>query len=285
MLSISKIPRRFDDYQKRHTGLSFLIAVLKKYGDDQAGNQAALITYYAFVSLFPLLLVFFTVLGSGLKHHAQLQERIINSVLQYFPVIGQQLQNNIHGIHRAGLSLVVEIIIVLYGARGVANTLQNACNHLWDVPPKLRPGFPSNLIRSMELIVGGGLGLVLTTTGLSYATGIGHRSALVKLPLVVIALLLNCLVFLLVFRIATAPSIKTKSLILGAVVSAVFWQILQTIGSFLVLHEFREASAVYGIFALVLGLLFWFYIQTQFTLYAMEINIVRVKKLWPRSIT
>ncbi len=283
MSVIDFIPKKLDKYQQRRPLLSFLFAVLKKYSDDQAGAQAALITYFVFVSLFPLLLVFFTVMGILLRHDPHLQARVISSVLQYFPVAADQLQRNIHSFHREGLSLIIEILIFIYGARGIAASLQNACNEIWDIEPKDRPGFPNNLLRSIGVIVFGGLGIVISTTGLSYFTSIWHGNTILRTLLILITLVLNFVVFLVVFRFATSPKIKTKKLIFGAMMAAIFWQILQSFGSYLVLHEFRQASAVYGIFALVLGLLFWFYLQAQFTLYALEFNVVRVKKLWPIS--
>jgi len=284
MAVIYRVPRNLDDYQQRHVFVSFVFAVLKKYGDDQAGVQAALITYYGFVSLFPLLLVFFTLMSLILSHDPHLEHRVVSSVLQYFPVAGVQLQNNIHSIHREGLSLIIELLIFFYGARGVASSLQNASNHIWGIPPKDRPGFPGNLIRSFGLIAIGGVGLILTTTGLSYVTAISRGEIVLKVVLVLLTFALNFGVFLVIFRFATSSTINTRKFILGALVAAVFWQVLQAFGSFLVLHEFKEASAVYGIFALVLGLLFWFYLQAQFTLYAIEVNVVRVKKLWPVSL-
>ena len=54
---------KLDDYQRRHPWLGFPFAVVKKFGDDEAGKQAALMAYYAFFSLFPLMLVMVTVLG------------------------------------------------------------------------------------------------------------------------------------------------------------------------------------------------------------------------------
>lgn len=283
MSGIDRLLKKIDKYQQQHRLFGFLYAVLKKYGDDQAGNQAALITYYGFLSLFPLLLIFFTIIRLGFHHNIVLQQKIIESSLKYFPVVGQQLQNSIHASHRTGLSLVIEILIFLYGARGVASALQNACNHIWGVPLKDRPDFVHSLGRSIGLLLFGGVSLVLTTSGISYATTIGHGVYLLKTILVILSLGLNIGVFLLAFRLATAKVVKTKNLILGSIVTAVFWQILQIFGSLLVLHQFREASALYGTFALVLGVLFWFYLQAEITLYAIEINVVRIKKLWPRS--
>lgn len=71
---------------------------------------------------------------------------------------------------------------------------------------------------------------------------------------------------------------------LAAVITAVLWQILQGFGTFLVAHELKNASEVYGTFAFVIGLLWWIYLQAQFTMYALEIDVVRARRLWPRSL-
>ena len=85
------ITDRLDATQRRHRALGFPLAVLYKYIDDQGSYLAALITYYAFVSLFPLLLLLSTVLGWLLVGHPALRENVLNSALSQFPVIGSQL--------------------------------------------------------------------------------------------------------------------------------------------------------------------------------------------------
>ena len=102
---------RIDAFQQRHRFPGFIFAVLKKFGDDSAGSLSALITYYAFLSLFPLLLVLVTVLGYVLHGNQDLQRRIIDSALGDFPVIGQQLRDNISSVKGNGIGLVVGILV------------------------------------------------------------------------------------------------------------------------------------------------------------------------------
>ena len=73
--------RAFDRVQRRHRALALPVAVLKKFSDDQAGNLAAVMAYYAFFSLFPLLLVFTTVLGFVLADNPEAQKDILSSTL------------------------------------------------------------------------------------------------------------------------------------------------------------------------------------------------------------
>ena len=84
----------FDAFQQRHRWLAIPMAVVKKFGDDQGGNLAALVAYYAFFSLFPLLLVLVTILGFVLNGDPSAQKAVENSVLSQFPIIGKQIHAN-----------------------------------------------------------------------------------------------------------------------------------------------------------------------------------------------
>lgn len=281
---VNVVLTKVDAFQRKHSVLGFPVAVVIKFGDDQAGYQAALITYYAFVSLFPLLLVAFSILPLIIGRNPELQQRIIHATLTYFPVVGSDLQRNIHTSHAHGIGLIIGVLFTLYGARGIANVLQDVSNTIWQVPKTKRPGFPLNLLRSLGIIATGGLGLVVTTLVLGFVTGISDGNIFAKALLVALALVLNSCVFFGVSRLATAGAIPSKHLLLGAGISGLFWQLLQMGGSLLVLHQLRGSGALYGTFAVVLGLLFWLYLQAEVYVYALEITVVKHNKLWPRNL-
>ena len=152
-----------DALQQRHAWLAVPVAVWKKFGDDQAGNLAALIAYYAFVAIFPLLLVLVTVLDIVLKNDPSLREKLLDSALKQYPVIGPQLGSNIGPLHQSGLVLVIGLLGTFIGARGVATAMQNALNSAWEIPYARRPGFPWSWLRSFGLMLVIGLGLIGTT--------------------------------------------------------------------------------------------------------------------------
>ena len=277
--------RKIDDFQQRHSSVAFPLAVWKKFSDDQAGNLAALIAYFGFVSIFPLLLVFITILGIVLRDNPALQQKVLNSALTEFPVIGQQLKANVHSLNRTGVGFVVGLIGTFLGARGVTGAAQNAMNAVWEVPRYKRPGFPSNQLRNFGLIGVIGLGVLATTALSGFGTwggrvlGAGGSVAAIALSLVV-----NMGLFWLGLRLATAPVVATRDLRNGAILAATVWQALQTLGVYFVTHSLRHASSLYGTFGLVLGLLAWLYLQAQLTLYAVEADVVRARRLWPRSL-
>jgi YihY family inner membrane protein len=288
MNALKKLVAKLDRLQQSRPWLAFPVAVWKKFGDDQAGNLAALIAYYGFASLFPLLLVFVTVLNIVLAHDPALREHVLNSAFSHFPVIGTQLQDNAskHTLHGSAPALIIGLILTFLGARGVAAAAQNALNTVWGVPLSRRAGFPWSLLKQIGLILAVGIGLLATTllSGLAGASASVLGGAAAQIGAVVVSLLLNVGVFWLGFRLAVEREIKARQMLPGAVLSAIVWQILQLLGTYLVSHQVSQSSSVYGVFAVVIGLLAWLYLQAQFTLYAVEANVVGALRLWPRSL-
>ena len=282
---IGRLLDGLDRFQQRHAVTAFPLAVWRKFGDDQAGNLAALIAYYAFLSVFPLLLVLVTVLGMVLANSPRLQEDVLNSALTEFPVIGTQLRSNIHSLGRSGIGLAIGLIGTFIGARGVAGAVQNAMNQVWAVPRRERPGFPISWLRNFALIGVIGLGVLVTTALSGIGSWGGHTlGPWSRIGVVALSLALNVGLFWLGLRVATAAQITWRELRLGALLSALVWQALQYLGGYVVAHSLRHASSLYGTFGLVLGLLAWLHFQAQLTLYAAEVDVVRTRNLWPRSL-
>jgi membrane protein len=276
--------RAADEFQQRHAWLAVSVAVWKKFGDDQAGNLAALIAYSALVAIFPLLLVLVTVLDIVLKNNHKLQQTVLNALDKY-PAIGL-VEGSIGRLNQLGIALVVGLVGTFIGTLGVANSVQNALNSVWEIPFARRPGFPWSWLRSAALIIVVGTGFIGTTilSGFAAATGRSHLGVGSSVLAFAVSLVLNFGLIWLGFRLGTAKEITWRQLWLGAAISAVIWQILQAFGGYFISHQIAHASPLYGTFAIVLGLIAWLYLQAQLTLYAVEINVVRAYQLWPRSL-
>jgi YihY family inner membrane protein len=273
-----------DRYQRAHPWAGFPYAVVKKFGDDQAGNLAALVAYYGFFSLFPLLLVLVTVLGFLLHSDPHLRDRIVSSALAQFPVIGDQLRGNVGGLSGSGVGLAVGLVGLLWGGLGAMQAMQNAMNGVWNVPMKNRPNFIGTRVRAVLML--GVLGAAIVASTL--VAGIGVSGANRPLAIRVVGLVLTVAVdlglFLLAFRVLTDLDLRWGQLLPGAAVAAVAWAILQIVGGYYVSHQLKGASQTYGMFAVVIGLLSWLYLQAQLTLLAAEVNVVRERRLWPRGL-
>src|SRR4051794_33052666 len=111
------VSERLDRLQRKHPPAGFPIAVVYKLFDDAGTYLAAMITYYAFVSLFPALLLLSTVMGFVLPGNPELQQRLMHSALAQFPVIGSQLgQPERLGGGLGGL--IIGTLVALYGGFG-----------------------------------------------------------------------------------------------------------------------------------------------------------------------
>jgi uncharacterized BrkB/YihY/UPF0761 family membrane protein len=278
--------RALDAWQQRHRVPALIFAVIKKFGDDNAGIYVSLLAYYAFVSTFPLLLVFVTITEMVLGSHPALRQQLLNSALAEFPVVGQTLQQSVHERSTSGFGLVIGLIGAFWGGSGLAGAVQTVLNTLWMVPKRHWPGFPWNYLRSIALLLMLGGGVVLTGLMATFAgagTVLGLAGIGVHLLAVLLTTAVYCGMFLLAFRLGVSPQVKTRELLLGAVLAGIAWQVLLTLGGTLAAHLFRS-NVVTGVFALVLGLLAWFGLQATVTVYVIELDVVRARSLWPRSI-
>jgi YihY family inner membrane protein len=278
---------RVDRFQRRHPAAGFPIAVVYKFMDDDAIFLAALITYYGFLSLFPTLLLLATVLGLVLAGDPALQQRLLDSALAEFPVIGPQLARP-EGLGGGVTGIVVGGLVALYGALGMGQAMQHAMNTVWAVPRHSRPDPITSRGRSLLLLFTLGLLLLASTLLSALGTGAaaygGGFSGWLHVLLTVASVLANAAVFVLGFRITTARRLTTRQVLPGAVTAAVVWQLLQSFGGVYVARVVANASAVDAVFALVLGLIAFIYVAAVALMLCVEIDVVRVDSLYPRAL-
>ena len=280
--------RRLDGWQRTRSWVGFPFAVVKKFGEDQAGNLAALIAYYAFFSVFPLLLAFATILGFVLHGHPDWQQSIEHSAFSQLPLVSDKSQpapltGNV-------AALVVGISLALWSGLGVAKSAQTAFNTVYLVAHTDRPNFLTSTLRALGLVTFGGIGLIVTT-GLSSAItsvhSIGGVEVGVGLRIIgtAIAVALNTALFLVLFRWLTVRPVRWRDALPGALLSAGVLQILQLGATAIITHKLQGAQTTYGNFGAVVVMLSWFYLQAQVVLLSAEVNVVRQYALWPRALT
>ena len=273
--------RAFDEFQQRHRGLAIPFAVVKKFGDDAAGDYAALIAYYGFFSLFPLLLVFVTVLGYVLAGHPGAQQAVLNSALKDIPLVGDQIKT--HSLKGNGFGLAIGLAGTLLAGLGVTMATQKTFDRVYAIPYKERANFLTSRVRGLgTLVVLGVLQIISTALSGAVAGGLGGVGLLIGG--IVLSLLLNVLLFAAVFRLLTSGEVGTSELWPGILVAAVLWEVLQVVGGIYVGHVVKGASSTYGTFATVIGLLTWLFLGARVVVYCAELNAVLARGLWPRSL-
>ena len=236
METAKRIIDRTDRVQRRTPVVAFTLAVLKKFGEDRAGQLAALIAYYGFFSLFPLLLALVTLSGLVLAD-SNFQARLLEAALAQFPVIGEELRKNLETLPGKGIGLVVGVIGALWAGLGGIKAAQNALDQVWDVPQRRQPSFLVALVRAALMLVTLGVFLLLSTFLGSIAAGTTATSIPVRIVGIGLSAVVNFATFLVAFRVLTVADVSWNDVWPGAAVAAIGWTVLQTLGGFILGHH------------------------------------------------
>ena len=276
--------RRVDRFQQTHRVLGFPFAVVQKFGNDRASAKATLIAYYGLFALFPLLLLFTTILGYVVQNNEKLRKDLIDSALGSFPIIGPQLASTTHGLTGNAFAVFIGCLLLLYGAVGLGLATQSAVNAIWNIPYVRWPSLPIRYLRGVVVL----LLLAASTVGTTAVTWIATLVAdgwIATAFLLVGSIVLNFVLILIAFMVLTAEPLGWRDVAFGAALGAIFWQTLQLIGSWYIGRELQHSTNTYGFFGIVIVFLTWVYLGAQFFLLAAEINVVQRYRLWPRSMT
>jgi membrane protein len=271
--------RLFDRFQRRHPPLAIPVAVLRGISDQGAGNASVLMAYWAFFSIFPLLLLFSAILGFVLQGHPGVDRSLIHSALQQFPIIGGDLRT----LHGSGAGLAIGIVGLIWAGLGVTVATQNAFNRIYAVPHYKQPDFITSRWRGAKFLVSAGLLWVVSTAVSGVVTG-GLGGVGLTIAGIAFSIALNLALFFVVFRVLVPKVVATSELWPGIVLAAIGWELLQALGGLYVNHVVRGAGQTYGTFATVIGLLAWLYLGARIIVFAAEINVVLTRGLWPRSL-
>jgi membrane protein len=270
----------FDRFQQKHEFLAVPAATIKKFGDDSASTYAVAVAFYAFFSVFPLLLVAVTVLGYVLSGDHSLYISVRNSVLGNFPVIGDSIKKD--KLHGSAAALVVGVALLLWSSLGVTGAINNALDHVWGIPKHERANFFKKKLRGLVLLAVLAT-LFVVASGVSGVVSAGLGGPALKVFGIIVSILVNVGLFLAAFKFLSSDPPGWRTLLPGTIAAAILWEILQVLGGVYINH-FKNSSSAYGTFALVLGILAWMHLGAQITVYCAEFNTVLADKRWPRSL-
>jgi YihY family inner membrane protein len=271
-----------DRAQKASRRMSIPVATFKKFQEDNSTNLASMVAFWAFFSIFPLLMVLVTVLGYVLPTSDK--GSVLRSVASMFPLLNPK---QITGLTGAWWALVVGGVTALWSGIGVVRTVQTAFNTVWEIPRHERPGLKEQVLRSLWVLATIGGGLVISTlvsglvTGSADAVHFGIAGHIAGLALSVV---LDVGLFVAAYRMLTDRAITTRDVLPGAVFSGLIFFVLQEASAFIIARHLKSAQSTYGQFATVITILWWFYLQAVVTLLGAQLNVVLKERLFPRSL-
>ena len=271
-----------DRFQQRHVVVGVPVAVFKRFGEHDGGRLAATLSYYSFFSVFPLLLVFVTILGLVLRNDEDLRTDLVDGALGQIPVIGSEL-STADTIPGSGLVLVLGVATAAWAGLGAVDALQHSLQVIADVPVRERGNFFVKKLREVAFLVLLAIGLALSTLVANVATlfdvgwigGLGGLLATVVIDAVLLAMM---------FTVLPVRRWTLRQQLPGVAAGAVLLVALQQLGSFVVRRYIAGASDTYGTFAIVIALLSWFYLMSRVVLMSAELNTVLADGLVPRRL-
>jgi membrane protein len=251
------------DFLQKKPVIQLILRTAEGAGNHDVAHRAAGVAYYAFLSVFPLLLGLIAVFGYFLPS-ANLQEELLKFVADNIPGISSILEQNIDSIiELRGAAGVASIVIFFWGASAMFSAVHLAINRAWDISR-----YKSFFIRKARE-----LGMVLST-GILFLLSLG-ASALISilrgvfdLPaanLIIVnigsrvaAFLLIMAVFLLIYK--TVPNIRTywRNVWPGALLAAIFFEVARTL-FVIYIENFANYQLIYGSIASIIVLLVWIY--------------------------
>jgi membrane protein len=239
---------------------------------DGERRLAAEVTYYAFFSLFPLLMVFVTILEAAFGQENS--DKIVDSVLEQFPVIGGDIAGNVGSPQGQGLAAAVGLVLALWAGSHAFESFEHAITVIWKGPAVAPTSMVKSRIRAFATMGILGVAILVTTVVGSVLATIDLLPWVVKPGTIIVSVALNTGVILLVFKVLAPGHPSWRSQLPGALVGAVGWTVLQSLGAYFIRYVIKGASDTYGTFAAVIGLLTWINIQIRLILYAAELNSV-----------
>jgi membrane protein len=271
-----------DDLQRRHSIFGFPYGVIKKYGDDEGGRHAALLTYYGFLSVFPLLLLVVAIVQMVLQGNAQLRQEIIDNIVP--PEFQDTVENAVSRLPSSGVPLAIAIVGLLFSTMGIVFSAYQTLNHLAAVPHRERHEFLPRYLRIFAmlvvLVVGivgiGALGVVVAA--IPDLPGDSRIAAAAGTALLVFGLLWAATGLLLPHRA------RLHVIWPAALVGSLAITVVLTFGATLLPRLIAKSGPVYGSFATIVAIFALLYLVSQVLVYAGEIAIVRRRRLWPRAL-
>jgi YihY family inner membrane protein len=276
--------RWFDDAQQDRWWLAHPLGTVRKYADDRGSAFAGLMTFQLFLGMLPLLVVVLSVLGWLAADDPELREAVLESTVAQFPLIGDRLEEDIAVVALTGPGVVLTVVGLLWTAAGIYHSMQLAMNQVWNVDGVNRQGFVNRHVRALllfTLVVAAALG-----TGFIRGENVagGAPGEVVAILSALASAALAAALLLGVFRLVVSPEVPTVRLVPAAVLAGLAWEILQSLGAWIVSDRLAQAQDLYGVIGLVVVALFWINLLARTAIFANEWAAVSWRELWPRRI-
>ncbi len=268
------------ELRERFPLVDHVVRMQEHYSAAQGSQQAGAVTYFGFLSIFPILALAFFVVGWIARVYPNAQDTLLTAIDRVLPGLvgggtGQVALSDVQDA--AGAVGLIGLVGVLYAGLGWLSSLQSALMVLFEMPARLRPNFVVGKLRDLTtmavlglvLMLSVGLSAVLTRTSRAVLDLVGVDGELgwiVTILAVLLGLAASALLFFLIFRLLVRPTVPDRALWSGAVLGAIGFEVLKQLSGLLLTST--RGQPAFQAFGIALILLVWINYFTRVVLYA-----------------
>jgi membrane protein len=258
--------------RRRHRVVDLVVEVLDGWRRHLTGRSAAVITYYGFLSVFPLFMVASTVLAIVLRNDEELRERILDTIVAQIPIIGNEILASAGELSGGAAEIVIGLAIALWASTKAFVGLHVSFDQIWDVPLDDREGAAAKRGKAVLGILVIGVGL-LASTALSVMASLADIALVGRLLLLAGTATVSTLMLLVMYRYLTTASVQWREVVVGAVGCGIFYTALQTFGVLIIDRYLARSTSSVGAFATVFALMVWINLHAMGALAGAEVNV------------
>lgn len=261
----------------KSSAIDLIVDTLDGWGRHLSGRNASLLSFFTFLSIFPLMLAATTILGFVLEGNEDLQRRIVNTAVAEIPVLGAQLKEDPSSLDGSLWALIIGLLGAIWSSTKAFVGLQGALDDVWEIEVDSRANAAVKRGRAI-------IGLLLIGSAQIGTIAIAAVVAAAELPgvsqllLILATLVLNIVVLAAMYRFLTSATPTWSDVWPGAILAGIVFSTLQHFGTRIVEQIQDGASDTYGQFAIVLGLVTWLGLIAIATLMAAELNAALVRR-------
>ena len=270
-----------DRYQQQRFLPGFIYGVVKKFGDDEGGRHAALMAYYGFLSIFPVLLIIVATLSRLLVNDPQLRQQLVNAIVppQFRDVVYQGLAS----LPTSGLAFVVGAVTLFGAGLRIVTTAFDTVNHVAGVPFRDRVTGISKWIRTLAMLIVLMIGLIAIGAVTVASQVIPDRAGIQRLGEFIGTIVMTFLLMWIGAALLLPRPPRLKVIWPAALIGSIAIAALLSFGSILLAHYITSSGPIYGSFATIVGLFAFIALICQALVWSAEVVVVRHYKLSPRG--
>jgi membrane protein len=274
------VAARIDSARRRWPVLDHAVRMQQHYGRVNAGSQAGAVTYYAFLSFFPILALAFFVVGYVARYYPDAQSNLVDGIEQVLPgMIGTgEGQIKLSTIQSAAATVgIIGVVTLVYSGLGWLSGMRTALQVVFELPPDRQPNFLIGKARDLVTLVTIGFTLLLSVALSGVVIRISDQildlvhldhdlSWVVTLLALAVALVANAVLFFVMFTVLARPRVPRRALWQGALLGSVGFEVLKQLSSSLLASTHR--SPAFQAFGIALILLVWINYFSRIVMYA-----------------